>query len=199
MSPRSEQQYIAIREKSRDKIIEAATGLFAQQGFHGTSISKIASKAHVSKGLMYNYFDSKEQLLDAILAKAFQDIERPIETLKHFNDPCEKLAVLVEGIFSMVKNKQDRLHWQFMMSIMTQHEVMKRMHTIFSKYMKCYLGLFEDLFNEMKVPNPQLESYRLAATLDGILLHYLGVFGKSYPLDEMKNEILNQYDKYRTA
>ncbi len=197
MAPRSEEQFLALRTKSRDKIIEAATELFARQGFHGTSISAIAGAAEISKGLMYNYFDSKESLLDAILLKGFEDIDGPMNQLQTLKDPFERLYAIVEGTFAMVKNKQDRIHWQFMMSIMTQHEVMKRMHTVVAKYMKGYMATFESIFKDMAVANPKMESYRLAAMLDGILLHYLSVFGKSYPLEEMKNEILNQYEAYR--
>jgi AcrR family transcriptional regulator len=197
MSPRSEQQFLALREKSREKIMEAATELFAQQGFHGTSISAIAKAAGVSKGLMYNYFDSKENLLDAILLKGFEDIDGPMKQLLALKDPLDKLHGIVEATFSMVKNKQDRRHWQFMMSIMAQHEVMKRMQSFFTKYMKGYMAIFESIFKEMGAPNPKIESYRLAAMLDGVMLHYLSVFGKSYPLNEMKTEILHQYEIYR--
>lgn len=199
MSPRSEQQFLALREKSRDKIIEAATVLFARQGFHGTSISEIALSAKISKGLMYNYFDSKESLLDAILMKGFEGINEPMMHLKELSDPFDKLRVIVEGTFSMVQNKQDRMYWQFIMSIMTQHEVMSRMKSYLVKYMKGYMAVFESLFEDMHVPNPKVESFRLAAMLDGVMLHYLSVFGKSYPLEEMKNEILNQYEIYRPA
>jgi AcrR family transcriptional regulator len=198
MSPRSEQQFLALREKSRAKIIEAATVLFAQNGFHRTSISAIAKAAGVSKGLMYNYFESKESLLDAILLKGFEDIDGPMQQLSELRDPHEKLHTIVEATFSMVRHRKDRLHWQFMMSIMTQRDVMTRMHTIFTKYMKGYLATFEGIFREMAVAKPKLESFRLAALLDGVMLHYLSVIGKSYPMEEMKNEILNQYEIYRT-
>lgn len=199
MSPRSEQQFLALREKSRERILEAATELFARQGYHGTSIKAIAHAAGVSKGLMYNYFDSKEDLLDDILKKGFEDISAPMEQLIHLNDPFERLEAIIEGAFAMVRHKQDRIHWQFLVSIMTQHDVMKRMHAMFSKYMKAYLSTFESIFEAMQVKNPRVESYRLAAIIDGVMLHYLSLFGKSYPLDEIKKDILDDYEKYRVA
>lgn len=199
MSPRTKQQFLALREKSRERIVDAATELFARQGFHGTSISAIAQAAEVSKGLMYNYFESKESLLDAILDKAFMEIDGPMNMLLDIKDPFGRLKAIVEATFSMVKNKEDRIHWQFMMSIMTQHEVMKRMHVLFAKYMSGYMATFESIFKEMGIANPKMESYRLAAMLDGVMLHYLSVFGKLYPLEEMKNEILDQYEIYRTT
>ena len=53
--PKTKEQFEEIRNKSKAAIIEAALELFANNGFHNTSITQIAKKAGVSKGLMYNY------------------------------------------------------------------------------------------------------------------------------------------------
>ncbi|CAN5399137.1 TetR/AcrR family transcriptional regulator [soil metagenome] len=197
MAPRTAKQFVELRRKSREKIIEAATEIFAKQGFHGTSISDIATKAKVSKGLMYNYFKSKEELIDAIMEGGFKEFDQPMAAMQLIADPHEKLHMLIEGSFAMVKSKKDRRHWQFLISIMTQQEVMKRMQKNFMKYFKMYMGIFEQLFVEMDVPDPKLETYRLAAMLDGVMLHYVNIFTKDYPLEAMKNEILLHYEKYR--
>ncbi len=67
MSPRTKEQYKAIRREKEALIIDSALELFAEKGYHTTSISHIAQKAGISKGLIYNYFDSKESLLVRIL------------------------------------------------------------------------------------------------------------------------------------
>lgn len=54
-------------QKGKDKILQAALALFAEKGFHTTSVSQIAEAAGVSKGLTYNYFESKEKLGTYIL------------------------------------------------------------------------------------------------------------------------------------
>ncbi|PLX21155.1 MAG: hypothetical protein C0599_08290 [Salinivirgaceae bacterium] len=53
-------------KSKKEKIVDAAITLFGENGFHNTSISQIAKNAGVSKGLMYNYFESKEELLKYI-------------------------------------------------------------------------------------------------------------------------------------
>ncbi len=45
------------------QIITAAANLFAEKGFHRTTTRDIAEKADVSEGTLYNYFDSKDDLL----------------------------------------------------------------------------------------------------------------------------------------
>ena len=51
----------------RRQIIAGARALFLAQGFYGASMDAIARKAGVSKGTLYVYFESKEQLFEAIV------------------------------------------------------------------------------------------------------------------------------------
>jgi AcrR family transcriptional regulator len=45
------------------RIIDAAVGLFAEQGFDGTSVQEVVERAAVTKGALYHYFRSKDDLL----------------------------------------------------------------------------------------------------------------------------------------
>ena len=50
----------------KDRMVEAAAMLFAQNGYAGTSVADIAIKAAIGKGTVYEYFDSKEDLFFAV-------------------------------------------------------------------------------------------------------------------------------------
>ncbi|MDR2473845.1 MAG: TetR/AcrR family transcriptional regulator [Tannerella sp.] len=65
--PRTKEQYEKIRSEKKRAIMETALQLFAEQGFAGTSIETIAQHAKISKGLLYNYFESKDDLLHQII------------------------------------------------------------------------------------------------------------------------------------
>lgn len=52
--------------KKRQEIIQSAHKLFIQQGFHGTSMRQIASEAKIALGGLYNHFDSKEAVFEAV-------------------------------------------------------------------------------------------------------------------------------------
>mgnify|MGYP003495563280 FL=1 len=54
-------------EKIKESIVRAAKELFRKYGYHKTSVNEIAKKARIAKATIYKYFDSKEQVLDAIL------------------------------------------------------------------------------------------------------------------------------------
>ena len=51
------------------RVIEAATALFAEQGYESTSVQQIVSRAGVTKGAMYHYFSSKDELLAGTYAQ----------------------------------------------------------------------------------------------------------------------------------
>jgi len=63
-------------EERRKQLMDYATSRFAQNGFHPTSVAEITEGLGVGKGVFYWYFDSKEELLRAILADAQLDLRR---------------------------------------------------------------------------------------------------------------------------
>ena len=74
MSPRTPKQFESIREEKMTLIMDTALQHFAAEGFHSTTISHIARHAGISKGLMYNYFSSKEELLGALINRSVYEI-----------------------------------------------------------------------------------------------------------------------------
>lgn len=60
-----------ISEERRAQILEAATSVFIQKGFNGASVDDIAARAGLSKGSLYWYFDSKDDIILGILDAMF--------------------------------------------------------------------------------------------------------------------------------
>lgn len=59
-------------EPVRQRLVSEATRLFAEQGFEGTSVQEIVTAAGVTKGAMYHYFDSKDDLLHEIYGRVLR-------------------------------------------------------------------------------------------------------------------------------
>ncbi|MGZ5330595.1 MAG: TetR/AcrR family transcriptional regulator [Solirubrobacterales bacterium] len=55
--------------EKRRAILDAAIRVFARQGFHAARVSDIAREAGVAYGLVYHYFDSKEQMLNELFSE----------------------------------------------------------------------------------------------------------------------------------
>jgi AcrR family transcriptional regulator len=55
------------KAKRRGELLAAAKSTFARDGFHDTTMANVARAAHVSYGTVYWYFDSKDELFDAVV------------------------------------------------------------------------------------------------------------------------------------
>jgi len=56
-------------KRTRDRVIQAAHRLFIEQGYHGTSMRRIAEQAGLALGGIYNHFTSKEDILAAVMVE----------------------------------------------------------------------------------------------------------------------------------
>ena len=56
----------AARGEKRPLILQAATEVFAEQGFAAVTVAEIADRAGIGKGTVYEYFSSKDELLFAV-------------------------------------------------------------------------------------------------------------------------------------
>jgi AcrR family transcriptional regulator len=65
------------------RILAAAVRLFAEQGFDGTSVQEIVEEASVTKGALYHYFESKNDLLfeiyHTLIARQLSDLDRVLD------------------------------------------------------------------------------------------------------------------------
>jgi AcrR family transcriptional regulator len=77
-----------------ERLVEVALRLFAENGFEGTSVQDVVSAAGVTKGAMYHYFGSKDDLLAEIYARV---LRLQMERLTSF---VEDDAPVVERVFA---------------------------------------------------------------------------------------------------
>jgi TetR/AcrR family transcriptional regulator, fatty acid metabolism regulator protein len=76
---------VATTETQREKrgqILRAAITTFARSGYHGSRVSDVATEAGVAYGLVYHYFGSKEDLLEAIFRRTWRRMLEAVEELE---------------------------------------------------------------------------------------------------------------------
>jgi AcrR family transcriptional regulator len=190
MSPRTKEQFDRMRAKSREKIMEAALELFTQRGYHGTSISLIAERAGVSTGLMYNYFQSKVELLEAIVRRGMTLIETSMADIETIEEPRQKIAAMVNLTFDIAEKEMH--FWSLYFSIIMQPDLPENARRIFSDFIQEMFGWLEAILKQLGYADPAAEARVLGAILDGACLHYWFV-GKPYPLKQVKDAIIRKY------
>jgi AcrR family transcriptional regulator len=192
MSPRTPEQFEEIREEKKHLIMQAALELFANEGYHTSSISIIAKKAGISKGLMYNYFESKEGLLKAIILHG-------IESLMEFFDPNDDGILTNDELIHFIKKmvntlKEHVVYYRLYFSLMVQAPVLKlfenEMWAMFEPFFKTLFEYFEREGYE----DPQAEVYFFQSMLDGVGMTYVSD-PENYPIDAVENKIISMYLK----
>jgi AcrR family transcriptional regulator len=75
------------------QVLEAAAVCFAEEGFHGTSMAKLAKSAGMSVGHIYHYFDSKEAIIAAIVE---QELAKRLEVFEQLEKQDDVLQALID-------------------------------------------------------------------------------------------------------
>ncbi|HZW82503.1 MAG TPA: TetR/AcrR family transcriptional regulator, partial [Candidatus Deferrimicrobium sp.] len=99
MSPRSEETNRHIRDERKEQILRAALQVFAKKGLAATKISDIAAAAHLSHGLIYHYFKSKDEIFTVLATEALEtSYSIMVNAAKLPGTPLERLKFMTEAI-----------------------------------------------------------------------------------------------------
>src|SRR4051812_26580662 len=92
----------------RRTILDAAVRVFARQGFHGCRVSDIADEAGVAYGLVYHYFDSKDEVLDTLFLERWNVMLAAIgEVDRGEAEPRDKLLQITGFIVDSYRHDPD--------------------------------------------------------------------------------------------
>jgi len=191
MSPRTPEQIESIRSKSRKQILDASFQLMAENGYESTTIAEIARKANISKGLVYNYFESKESILRSLVEGAFQEGDQLMGEIMQ-GDARQSLRNLLNWFFRELRERPD--FWKLISSLSLKVERFEFIQTILTTKMNEYVRFLTGLLTEMGIEHPEEEARVIAALMDGIGFHYV-IVKKAYPLDTMEHYLIDKYCK----
>jgi AcrR family transcriptional regulator len=94
------------RDDTREKLFEAAARVFEEQGIGGASIEAITAAAGFSRGAFYSNFDSKDELIIAMMEDHVeQSIRRNLDLLSRHSN----IADFIEALKTMDRSQQDPL------------------------------------------------------------------------------------------
>lgn len=190
MAPRSAEQFEVIRQASREKILDSALFCFSKYGYHGTSISKIANHAGVSKGLMYNYYDSKPEVLKAIIMRFF---ERSMAIIQFDPDKPvrERLRALLKSSFELIRKEKES--YRLLVSVELQPGVKEELGDFIEVLKARKKNAWEGILAEMDVPNPDLTGKIFEAIIGGASLSYMLLNEGEYDLQEIEDYLIKTY------
>jgi AcrR family transcriptional regulator len=102
--------------RTRRRILDAGLRVFSKRGYEGASMDNIALELEATKGLLYHYFRSKEELLKAVLQE--HPLRVGIETLAQ-GVPTNDLSLALSDV-ALISLRQMREHRAFIRFLLLQ-------------------------------------------------------------------------------
>ena len=190
MSPRTEKQFKEIRETKKELILNTALEEFAEHGYHATSISKISNKANISKGLIYNYFESKEDVLKSIINKGLSVMTEAYNPNKFEEITEDVFEFIVEQTFLVLK--KNRHFWKLYFSIIMKSGVSEIIKDPIKKYFEPFIFKMLEYYKKQGKENPMANALLFGAMLDGISINYI-LHPEMYPLEDIKKLLIQKF------
>ena len=177
--PRTADANSALREKTRERVLQAAVRLFSRHGFDGTSVRALAQEAGIAAGLLYAHFESKEAVLAALMQSSMTDVTRTLDDADREPTARGFVTVMLESAVTLLDEHRDL--WRLGYGLRHQPEVLARLELPLENLMEQIHQRLEQALRQRGVREPGIEALLLFATVDGISQQYVQHEG-DYPI-----------------
>lgn len=174
-------------QRGKQKLLDAATDLFESRGYFSTTVEQITEQAGVSKGLVYNYYASKEELLVGLIESATTRMESVAESLTPSETIEDSLSKFVDNYLSFLQSERRFLKLQ--LSLMLMPELRDVVREAQETRAALLLSTITAWLRDAGVDHPKGNARLFLAMLDGVALHYLCIY-EQYPLRTMKLRLM---------
>jgi AcrR family transcriptional regulator len=144
----------------KEKILQSALDLFANEGVNATSTSKIAKLAGVSEGLIFRHFTNKKGLLNAIIQNAEEKTNILFADILIQKDAKSVIKKAIELPFLIKKSEYN--YWKLQFKLKWEEEYNN------PEKMKPLLEKLSWAFTELNYQFPDLEAQYIGQTLESI-------------------------------
>jgi AcrR family transcriptional regulator len=129
-----------------ERILAAATEIFANRGYHGTSMSAITKAAGVNKALIFYYFDSKEGLFDAVVTRVYKQQRDALMDikLKADLDPRQRIHALIDFYWDFLEQHPEVLYLSLheLARPDGQHQVIGQQNRMIFEFLRAQMDSF---------------------------------------------------------
>ena len=166
-------------QDSRDEILKAAMQLFANRGFHETSMSEVAREAHVSKALIFWHFKTKEELFVAVLNRLLEPYFIDFAEEAARMDERQQIEKLVEAYLLFVRDNASSVRF-FLAQMLHDQRLSEGLNEQVLRLYTGYRAMLVELIAAAQQKNvckrrtaPESAAAFLLSALNGLLIEYL--------------------------
>ena len=177
MSPRPN-----VTDERKSQIIAAAEDVFTQKGFDEARMDDIAEETGLSKGTLYLYFKSKDDIIIAILDRIFQREFKAFEQMDLSTiSATEAINLFVDTVSKDIKImlRLMPIAYEFLALAFRNKTVQKALKVYVNRYMDVLVPIIENgiASGEFKEVDPKEVAIAMGAILEGTIL--IWVYDKS--------------------
>jgi len=176
-------------QRHRWEILRVALKMFSESGFHGVTMQDIARESEFSVGILYKFFQSKEDLYGALLLEKIDEMEDALrDTLEGGKEEIESIRSFLEGFIRLVKKNENFFRLYLAEINRTGPSALSSIGVELKEGREREIARLASVF-ERGIRNKafrDLDPFLMAAALDGIIgsliIQYLEQ-GDRYPLN----------------
>lgn len=181
------------REVRQSEILEAAIACVIRSGFRGASMDEIAREANLSVGVIYRYFSSKEAIIEAIVARGFEELQQKIGNNEGLSSE-ELRHLLIGDIDNFVASQRDRKYAALQLEIYAEAARNPRVETILRNYVEAERELVRQLLRRT-LPNP-VSAEELTARADILRVLADGLLADGLYTDDNNKAFIDMLGKF---
>ena len=156
----------------RAQILDAAAECFRREGFHGSSMARIAATAGMSPGHLFHYFKRKEDIVEAIVARERTVMEDFAGKLRSAGSRSDVLELIYAGVVHVLAQDAEDANASLTMEILAEAtrnpEILEMLRAFDEEARQKVVAVFEDT-----TPGAASRRETLAALVEGLSIRKL--------------------------
>lgn len=160
----------SIEEIRRKELTEAAWAVLQRQGYGGTTLSRVAEEAGVSKGMVLHYFRDKDELIERTMRLANALLrDEVVRRMALARTPWKRLLAIVEAQFDPAFYKPAICHaWLTLCAEVPRNRQFQRVQRVI--HARMHTNLMTALRPLLPEPDAERLARSLSALIDGLWL-----------------------------
>lgn len=189
---RSPEQIKAVRDRTRERLLDAALTCFAERGYASTTSRDIAAAAGVSLGLAYRYFRSKDEMMATLVNDALAEVRRDVaDSGGAHRDPVE---ALIKSAFATVR--ANPRFWRLFHQLRVHPSGSPDVDRVIRRAAQAARKRIDQLLLARTGEVADGLGAALFAAIDGSAQHYL-LDPKNFPIDAVAAELSQRFRTQR--
>ena len=153
---------------SAEKILQAATDLLIDSGYHNFSLRKVADAVGIRLGNLQYYFPTKDSLVEALLDRTIQAYVEDFENLRQQGSPREQFKAIIREVLTDLGTRETTLFFPELWSLSNHEENITRlMDDMYAKYRKVLCEVIADLNPDLSADQVKRLALFMSCSMEG--------------------------------